>query len=365
MDNVQKHIYVLILAGGGGTRLWPQSRDANPKQFLKLFNGKSLFQLTVDRAVKLTNADHIFINTNEKYKDEVKKQSGIIPAENIISEPIRRDTALAHGVGAAYIFHKDPDAIICNFASDHIISPLSVFEKQFSKVVKIASERDEVVTVGIPPKFPHTGMGHIRARKPVSSDDEEVLWGEKFVEKPPLEVAEKYTESGEYYWNANLYTYKAKLFLNLLKKHAPKTYALLPKLIAAIGTDTEKQVLQQVYQMAPSISIDYAVAENLKKFICVPAKFDWSDVGDWSEMWKQLTKDDTGNVVVGNKQKHINLDSENNMIILDKKLIATSNIKNMIIIDTPDALLICSKKDSQSVKKIVELLKEKELKQYV
>ncbi len=365
MEKISNHVYVLILAGGGGTRLWPKSRDANPKQFLKLFEGKSLFELTLERALKLTEAKNIFISTNEKYRAEVKKQCGQIPLENIIAEPIRRDTALAHGVGAAYIYRKDPEAIICNFASDHIISPLSVFVKQFNKVIKLAGERNEVVTVGIPPKFPHTGMGHIRARKPVNSDDEEVLWGEKFVEKPPLEIAEKYTESGEYYWNANLYTYKAKLFLDLLKIHAPKTYVLLPKLIEAIGTEKENEILQQTFQMAPSISIDYAVAENLKRFVCIPAKFDWSDVGDWSEMWKQLSKDAQGNVVLGTKSKYINFESENNMIILDKKLIATSNIKNMIIIDTPDALLICSKKDSQSVKKIVELLKEKEMKNFL
>jgi len=365
MNNNKNHLFVLILAGGGGTRLWPQSRDKSPKQFLKLFNGKSLFQHALERAFALTSPENIFISTSEKYTKIIHQEAKKIPAENIIPEPVRRDTALAEGVGAAYIYHRDPDAVICNFCSDHLIGPLSFFTRQMGKVVKIAEETKQFVAVGITPAFPNTGMGHIRARKPWTSESEDVLIGEKFVEKPPLELAEKYTESGEYYWNAHLFVWKAKVFLDLLKLHAPKTYAFIPKILASIGTEEEKSVLQHAYQMAPTVATDYAVAEKLKKFVCVPAKFNWSDVGDWSEMWKQLLKDDSGNAIIGNKNMHINLDSENNMIIVDKKLIATSNIKNMIIIDTPDALLICPKKDSQSVKKIVEALKEKELKEYL
>jgi mannose-1-phosphate guanylyltransferase len=367
MEEIQKHLYVLILAGGGGTRLWPESREQNPKQFLKIFGGSSLFQQAIDRAVHLTSPDKIFISTSEKYYSLVKKEARKIPAENIIREPMRRDTALAEGVGAVYIHRRDPEAVICNFPSDHLISPLPSFVAQMKQVAKIAYETNLFATVGIVPTRPHTGMGHIRARHPFPGYPESVLLGEKFVEKPPLEVAEKYTSSGEYFWNAHLFTWKAKVFLGLLKKCVPKTYSLLPKLEAALGTEKEKQTLQLVYQMAPTLATDYAVAEKLRKFICIPAKFTWSDVGDWAEVWKHLHQDSEGNVIMsGNgRGNFVGVDARNNLFILDRQLIATVNLHDMVIVDTQDSILICPKDDAQAVKKVVQILKDKELTKYL
>jgi mannose-1-phosphate guanylyltransferase len=259
MADIQKHLYVLILCGGGGTRLWPQSRENNPKQFAKLFGGKSLFSLTVERARKITSDDHIFVVTVGKYLSNVKTDAPFIPHENIIAEPMRRDTAMAHGIGALYIYKNDPEAVIINLASDHLISPVDVFIKQMKIAAHAAFNYDYLVTVGIKPRFPHSGLGHIKAYKPWNKNEKELLVGEKFIEKPEYELAKKYTESGKYYWNANLYVFRAKLYLDLLKKHAPKTYTMYPGLLAAIGGDKEKEMIQLAYQMAPSISVDYAV----------------------------------------------------------------------------------------------------------
>jgi len=367
MDQISKHIFVLINAGGGGTRLWPMSREENPKQFAKLFSGKSLFELTVERAVKITSPERIFVTTSAKYVPLIRNLAKKIPHENIIGEPMRRDTAMAHGIGALWIYKQDPEAVIANFASDHLISPLSILSSQVQLALNLAESENAVVTIGIVPKYPHTGMGHIKADKPWPNFPGKALLGEKFVEKPPLELAQKYTASGKYFWNANLYVYKASLFLELLKKYSPKTCTFYPKLLEAIGTDKERQILQMAFQMAPSISIDYAVAEKLKKFICIVAKFNWTDVGDWKEVWKNLDKDSQGNVIEGphGKGEYIGINSRNNLLFLDKKIVATVGIQDMLIIDTPDALLICPKDDAQGVKQIVQALKDQELNKYL
>jgi len=360
------HLFVLVLCGGSGTRLWPVSREDTPKQFAKLFAGKSLFGLTFERALKITSIDNIYVATSYRYVKDVYKAVPNLPKDQIIAEPIRRDTALAHAIGALYILKRDPDAVVVNMASDHLITPVSLFTRQIKVAAKAALENNLVVTVGIKPKFPHSGYGHIKAVHKFANEPE-VLLGEKFVEKPEMPLAIKYTQSGKYYWNANLYVYKAKLYLDMLKKYAPKTYSMLPKLFEAIGTDKEKQVFNLVFQMAPSISIDYAVSNYLTKFICIPGTFNWTDVGDWNEVWKNLPKDSQGNVIEGTRGKgeYVGLDSRNNLLFLDKKIVVTVGIQDMLIVDTPDALLICPKNEAQGVKQAVNALKEQDLEKYL
>lgn len=351
-------MYVLILAGGGGTRLWPVSREHSPKQFLKLFEGKSLFQMTLERAKKLVPLSHILISTASKYTSHIKQVGGEIPDENIIGEPMRRDTALAVGLGALYIFKRDPDAVIINLASDHLIRPDTDFVKDMLRAAEIAYVQNEFVTIGIHPRFPHTGMGHIQVHGQK---------GVRFVEKPPLMQAKKYTASKNYYWNANLYVWKAKLILDLLKKHAPKTSAQFSHMERAIGTDKEKEILQRIFQMAPTISIDYAVSEKLKKFVCLPASFHWTDVGDWSEVKDNLPQDALGNVILSGKKggQYVGLNSKNNLLVLDKQLVTTVGIENLLIVDTADAILICRIDDDQAVKQVHQMLKEQDMVKYL
>lgn len=366
MEEIQEHLYVLILAGGGGTRLWPQSREASPKQFAKLFQSKSLFEITLGRALKVTTPSHIIISTSERYLSLVKSLARKIPAENIIAEPFRRDTALAIGVASVVALKKDPDAVIINMASDHIISPLDTFVSQVKFAGKIAYQSNQFVTIGIKTEYPHTGLGHIKAHKP-HPKIAGVLKGEKFVEKPPLPVATKYTKSGQYFWNTNLYVFRARLYIDLLDKYSPKISALLPRLLQDFGTDKEKQTLQLVFQMSPAIAVDYAITEHLRSFICIPAKFKWSDVGDWNVVWQHLEKDTLGNVIEGphGKGQYIGINSKNNLLFLDKKIIATVGLSDMLIIDTPDALLICPKDEAQGVKQVVQALKDNNLTEYL
>ena len=367
MAEIQKHIYVLILAGGGGTRLWPMSREKTPKQFIKLFKGKSLFELTLERAKNITSNDKIYLSTTVKYHSQVKKEAKGIPEENIICEPIRRDTALAQGLAALYIYKRDPDGIIINLASDHLISPTETFVKDMKFAAQVASETGLVVTMGIKPLYPHIGLGHIKAVKHVPHYDGRVLVGEKFVEKPPLNIAEKYTKSGQYYWNANHYVWRADTLINGLQKYAPKTSAMFPKILSAIGTEKENEVIQLAFQMAPTISIDFALSEKLKKFICIPASYSWTDVGYWDVVWENLPKDNLGNVIEGPHGigRYIGINSKNNLLFLDKKIVATIGLENMLIIDTPDALLICPKDQAQGVKQVVQALKDNNLTEYL
>lgn len=363
MGEVQKHLYVLILAGGGGTRLWPMSRDASPKQFAKLFGGKSLFELTLARAHKLTTKSQIFIVTSGKYLSKTRKEASSIPPENIIGEPMRRDTALAMALGATYILAKDPEAIILNLPCDHLISPDSKYISEIKTAVQAVYEQQLFTVVGVRPRFPHTGYGHIKAIKPIGH----LLQGIKFIEKPALPLAEKFTKTKGYFWNVGQYIWPAKLYLELLKKHSPKTYANLPRVTKSIGTEGENEAIQLAFQMAPTISVDYAVSEKLTQFRLFPATFHWTDVGDWKEVWNNLEKDSQGNVITAPKGRgnYVGIDSKNNLMFLDKQLITTVGMSNMVIVDTPDALLICPKDDSQSVKKIVEMLKIQKLDQYI
>ena len=312
----------------------------------------------MDRAKKLAPLSRILVSTSHKYVSHIKKEVPSLPDENIISEPMRRDTALAQGLGALYIYNRDPKAVIINLASDHLIKPVSAFVDDITKAAAAAYTQNKLVTIGIKPRFPHPGMGHIQFRGTT---------GLKFVEKPSFEVAQKYTSSGQYLWNANLYVWPAKLFLDLLKKHAPKTSAMFPKITAALGTDRERSALQLAFQMAPTISVDYAVSEKLKNFICLPAHFFWTDIGDWSEVRDNLPKDSLGNVILGTKGKgqYIGVNSKNNLLVLDKQLVATVGIENLLIVDTPESILICNINDDQAVKQVVKLLKEQGLTQYL
>ncbi len=314
--------------------------------------------MTLDRAKKLAPLSRILVSTSHKYVSHIKKEIPSLPDENIISEPIRRDTALAQGLGALYIYSRDPNAVIINLASDHLIKPVSAFIDDLTKAAEAAFIQNKLVTIGIKPRFPHPGMGHIQFHGTT---------GLKFVEKPSFELAEKYTASGQYLWNANLYVWPAKLFLDLLKKHAPKTYAMFPKIAAALGTDRERSTLQLAFQMAPTISVDYAVSEKLKNFICLPAHFFWTDIGDWSEVRDNLPKDPLGNVILGTEGKgqYIGVNSKNNLLVLDKQLITTVGVENLLVVDTPEAILICDVDDDQAVKQVHQMLEEQKLTKYL
>lgn len=363
---LDKHLFVLILCGGGGTRLWPRSRKKTPKQFLANFFGKeTIFTRTVKRAQLLTTNDKIFVITYSDYVDEVLAQGKVISPRNIIAEPVGKNTAMAMGVGAAYIKKQDPEAIIINLASDQLIENEPIFVREMLLAVKAARSGDYIVTVGIKPTFPHTGLGYIESGEDFGSDGVKKVI--RFKEKPDFETAKSFLQAGNFFWNANLYVWSVPTIWGAFKKREQDRFQLLEKIFDNIGKPSEEANLQACYQKATDISIDFAVSEKADNLILVPGTFRWSDIGDWGVVYELKKKDADGNVVesFGDSGWHFALDTKNCLVETENRFVATIGISDLIIVEKEDCVLICSRKKAQDVKKVVEELKKTEKKHYL
>lgn len=360
-ESFKDHLYVLIMCGGGGTRLWPRSRKKSPKQFLENFFGpETLFTQTVKRAGKLTSSEKIFIITNKDYIDEVLAQGKIISPRNIIAEPVAKNTAMAIGVGAAYIRKVDPQAIIMTFPSDPLVEDEDKFVSEMLTAAEAAGNGDCLVTVGIVPTFPHTGLGYVEAKDAVIGQKSGVLKVSSFKEKPDLKTAESFIKNGGYYWNAGIYTWSVSSIWKAFEKFAPACFELIEEVYRGIGVEGESEVINRVYGKAENISIDYAVSEKADNLLLVPGTFTWSDVGDWQSVYDLKEKDQNRNVVesFGKEGWHIGADTKNSLILAENKLVVTIGVSNLIIVQTKDSVLVCNRNNSQDVKKIVNNLKD-------
>lgn len=353
-------MYALILAGGGGTRLWPRSRNQTPKQFLKLFKGKTLTQITFERFKKIIPVEKIYcVTVSEDYKKEIIKEIPEFVKENIIVEPERKETGPAHALGAYIIYKKDSNAVIITEAADRLVDPVHRYLSVLKAAAELAFSEKILIALGVEPKYPHTGLGHIkRGKKTAVLKDVYFYKLDKFVEKPPLEIAKKYTDSGDYYWNAGEFVWRADTLLLEIEKYAKDIYKNLKRL--------EKENIEDVYKDMPKIAIDYAIAEKSNNFYVVHGDFSWSDIGDWKEVWENSKKDQFGNVVIDGDSpggELINIDTTDALIHKNGRMIAVIDVDNIIVVDTSNALLICSKSKAQNVKKVVEILKEQEKKE--
>jgi len=361
-DDYKKHIFGLMVVGGGGTRLWPVSRNSSPKQFLRLFNNKTLTQITAYRFNKIIDWDKIFaVTTSDAYKKEIIKEIPEFLPRNIIVEPMKRNTAAAHALGALYISKQDPNAVILNESADHLVDPQREYFKNLFAAAEAVFGRDLLLSVGIKPTYPNVGYGYIKKGERLADvGGKYVFRVEAFTEKPELKVAERYIASGDFFWNGNQYVWSAKAFLFALSKHAPELAKGMKEISEVIGSSKEIDVMKSVYEKLPDISVDYAVSEKAKNFIMIVADYRWTDIGDWKEVWENLDKDTDGNVIIKgeNAGEVINMDTSDAIIHTDGRVIAILDVDNIAVIDTKDVLLICAKSRAQSVKKIVEKLKE-------
>ncbi len=366
----KEHLYALILAGGGGTRLWPKSTNKTPKQFLKMFESRTLMQITYERFRKTLPRERIFcVTVSDTYKNEILKEIPGFLSKNILVEPARRETGPAHGLGAAYIHKKDPDAVIVTEAADRLVRPVPTYLKTLKAAAKVAYEDGVLIAIGVEARYPHTGLGHIKRGKKVKEENGINFYRlEKFVEKPPLNLAKKYTASRDYYWNAGQFVWRADSLLASLTKHAPDVKCHLDDIVLALGTKDEVRQIRASYEKMPKIAIDYAVAEKEKNMMVCVADFFWTDIGDWKEVWENSKKDHMGNVIIdgGEPGGHIiNLDTSEALIHTDGRLIAVIDVDNVVVVDTKEALLVCSKSKAQNVKQIVARLKELKKEEYL
>ncbi|MEX0896245.1 MAG: sugar phosphate nucleotidyltransferase [Patescibacteria group bacterium] len=360
--------FAIVLAGGGGTRLWPKSREKTPKQFLKLLGSETMMQLTVNRINKLIPWERIIVVTNELYQKEVAKQLPKLPKTNIIAEPAKRDTALAMLAGAIVAKKHNPDAVVINCASDHIVHDDAEFLRVMTAASKVANEHKYLVSVGITPTRPATGFGYIR----IGSDLGKIDTGltlfkvESFTEKPNRATAQAFISTGRYFWNANMYVWSADNLITAFEKHMPEMMELVQPLLSGTIESFHKK-LPAIYEAAPAIAIDYAISEKADNLTLIPGDFGWNDVGDWKVVHELGVKDQDNNVIISDQstQQVLTHKSQNNLIHTNGKLIALAGVNDMVIVDTEEILMIVPKNESQDVKKLVERLKEEKKKQYL
>jgi len=350
-------IYAVIMAGGSGTRFWPRSTAKTPKQFLKLFGSRTMIQATVDRLDGFIPEHRSLVVTNDQYVQTVKEQLPGIPESFIIGEPVARNTAPCVAAAAQILYNSDPDAVMVVLPSDHQI----LNEKQFRSTLKIAAEtalkQGSLVTIGITPERPETGYGYIRVdkTKPADSSSAKVFEVKNFTEKPDQKTAIEFLQSGEYLWNSGMFVWKAETILTAFRLYQKAIYSALDLLAGDPGSVTPESI-NRFYQACPSISVDYGIMEKADKVHVLPGDFGWNDVGSWAAVHDLAEKDASGNSA---RAKAISIhDSDGNLIDSESsKLIALVGVKNLAVVETERAILVCDLKRSQDVKKVVEHLK--------
>lgn len=351
----------LIMAGGKGERFWPKSRQSLPKQFLSLTNdGKTMIQLTVERILPLVNLEDIYIATNKDYKHLVLEQLPGLPEENILCEPVGRNTAPCIGLGAVHIQRKYEDAIMIVLPSDHLIKHNDVFAETLNNACDVAETGSNLVTIGITPNYPETGYGYIKANK--NKPLKKTFSVERFVEKPDFDLAKSYVESGDYYWNSGMFIWKLSSILKNMKDFMADTYEGLLKIQSAIGTSEEENILKQVFPEFVSDSIDYGIMEKASGIYLTPGNFGWDDVGSWLAVERVKGTDTSENTLSGNV---LALNTEHCTIEGRERLIAALGLKNLIIVDTDDALLVADKNSAGDIKKVLSVLRETSREKYL
>jgi mannose-1-phosphate guanylyltransferase len=352
-------LHATIMAGGGGTRFWPRSRAAKPKQFLAFGGDRTLLQGTFDRIEAQIPPERTWIITGAAFGSETANQLPALPAANIVGEPMGRDTAACIGLGAALVARTDPDATMIVLPADHVIEPVQEFRRAVHAAEQIAEAfPDSLITFGIPPTFPSTGYGYIRRGAEVAQRQYLTAYKvREFKEKPKTETATEYIASGEYYWNSGIFVWKARTILNQLRQHKPDIAARVERIADAWGTPSQNEVFRREYETIEKISIDFAVMEKAPEVLVLQAPYQWDDVGSWLALERRRPQDAQGNTVEGT---HLGIDTSECVVVSDgSHLIATVGVKDLLIIQDGDAILIAPRALEGRVKDIVETLKKR------
>jgi mannose-1-phosphate guanylyltransferase len=358
-------LHAMIMAGGGGTRFWPRSRQQRPKQFLTLTGDRSLLQMALDRVEAQVPPERSWVVTAAAYAEETARQLRGLPADHIVGEPCGRDTAACIALGAALVAREDPDAVLIVTPADHVIEPVQEFRRAAHAAEQLAGEHPgALITFGITPTYPATGYGYIQRGPEVAGrQGVSVYRVQRFREKPDEETAEGYVASGRYFWNAGIFVWRAEAILAELRRQRPELHAAVLRVVDAWPTAERERVLRREYEGLEKISIDYAVMEHAREVLVVQAPYRWDDVGSWLALERMHPQDADGNTVLA---AHAGLHTRDCVIAADEgHLIATLGVDNLLIVQDGNATLVADKREEGTVKQLVELLKKKGLEKYL
>lgn len=349
-------MYVLIMAGGGGTRLWPHSRLKQPKQFVDLFGAHTLLQEAYNRIKPLVPPENVYVVTGMRYAETVRTQLTNLPPENVIVELEGRNTAPAAGLGALYIHQRDPKATMVVLTADHLIRKDQHFREALVAAGQ-AADTGALVTLGIHPNGPATGFGYIEQGEPIGTfgKDFEAYQVVRFTEKPDRQTAIAFFASQRYYWNSGMFIWKVGALLDEIERQMPKLHTALQEIDAGLGTSQEQAVMERVWYDIDKISIDYGVMENARDVVVLPVDIGWSDVGSWAALYDEAAQTPGSNVVQAGEL--LEMDTEGCLVQSDK-LVAAVGLRDLVIVDTEDVLLICPRERTQEVRKLVAILEE-------
>ncbi len=349
----------VIMAGGGGTRFWPVSRICTPKQLAKLTGDDVMINETIKHYDHCINREETFIVTNEKQAELMNSVLfDEVDRSHILIEPVQMNTAPCIIYAALTMKKLYGDAVMAVLPSDHYIGDVREFERILKLAMKTAEETDKIVTIGIRPSFPSTGYGYIRYSHEPIEKGSEIYQLRRFVEKPAYPIACEYVNSGRYLWNSGMFIWKASVILDCYKKYLPDMYEKMESVYDQLRTEDEKDAIAKIYPTLEKVSVDYGIMEKAEGVLCIPAEFGWNDVGSWDSLEKVFRTDDKGNVRVGDCET---IDCKNNVFFdkTGKKLIAGIGLTDLVVVNTDDAILVCSKERVQDVKAMVDRLKDK------
>lgn len=343
------------MAGGKGERFWPLSTEKRPKQVLSLVGGKPMISLAVGYLDGLIPPERTFIITSKALVDAIAKAAPEIPSENIIGEPMGRDTAAVCALAAALVQARDSNGIVCTLTADHIIKEPELLRQAIEEAGAAAAKEDVLITIGIVPTFPSTGFGYIEAPTRLKGRTDPVVFrkARRFVEKPDRDTAEAYLKEGHYFWNAGMFVWSVKAIAKALAKHQPHLHAMFTRLAAEAGKLSFAGRLLEEYQVLDKISVDYAILEKADNILMVEGRFQWDDVGTWTALENHIAKDLDGNVLIGDTRT---LASANNIVHSEKRLTTLVGVKDLIIVQTDHVTLVCHKSNAQDVKMLVQML---------
>lgn len=356
-------LFTLIMAGGAGTRFWPRSKAARPKQYLNIFGDESLLQSTIRRFSMFTETGKIYIVSGKDQASVLEEQTPMLSKQNLIYEPVGKNTLPCIGLAAMFAEVENPDGVMVVSPSDHLIENDELFRDTVMAAVKIAVEKDGIVTIGITPAFPATGYGYVKTAEEITGSDKiRQFKVERFVEKPNEPTASEYIKHGGYYWNSGLFVFKISVFLNAVMQFAPKLYADLRKIQAELGKPAFEQTLDTVYSAIQGISVDYGIMEHAKNIYLVEGNFVWNDLGSWESVYLNSDKDENGNAVTG---VAVIVESKNSYVFADKGVVALVGLDDVIVVQDGDTLLVCKRSKAENIKQIVDELKQRGLKEFL